>query len=242
MNAPDTRLSLIARLGDARDAGAWAEFVSLYRPVVMAMARSSGLQDADAEDLTQQVMLRVAGAVERFEPTPDGARFRSWLRTIARRTIINHVTRRRTKRANWSQLDDECLGDESLGDDTISEAMVLEFRRQVFRVAARMIRGQFQDHTWQAFWWTAVDGRPVKEVADQLGCTTAVVHSARSRVLSRLRQCVATVDPDVDWDADHDLDPSVDHDADHPSVQQSDANEMNGTGSSSETPLPRNRP
>ncbi|WP_442511448.1 hypothetical protein SH528x_003129 [Novipirellula sp. SH528] len=56
MLGPETRLSLIGKLHDPAAAEAWAEFVRLYQPIVFRVARQRGLQHADAEDLTQDVL------------------------------------------------------------------------------------------------------------------------------------------------------------------------------------------
>src|SRR5262249_52941712 len=55
-DVPPTRASLLVRIRDARDAAAWGEFVDLYAPLVHGFARRQGLQDADAADLTQDVL------------------------------------------------------------------------------------------------------------------------------------------------------------------------------------------
>lgn len=67
---PETRVNLILRLPNAADADAWNEFVALYRPLVFSLARRGGLRQADAEELTQEVLLAVAGAVARWTPDP----------------------------------------------------------------------------------------------------------------------------------------------------------------------------
>src|SRR5262249_23587131 len=67
---PLTRASLLIRLRDPQDEGAWTEFVDLYAPLVYGYARKQGLQDADAADLTQDVLGAVAGAVDRLEYDP----------------------------------------------------------------------------------------------------------------------------------------------------------------------------
>jgi DNA-directed RNA polymerase specialized sigma24 family protein len=57
---PQTRLSLLVRLRDPRDAQAWGDFVELYAPLVYRQARRAGFQDADAADVTQDVFRAVA--------------------------------------------------------------------------------------------------------------------------------------------------------------------------------------
>ena len=94
MSAPETRPSLLLRIRDRHDRHAWQEFVSLYRPVVCQMAINRGMQRADAEDLAQQVLMTISDAIDRFDPEDDRAKFRTWLKTIARRAIINALTRR----------------------------------------------------------------------------------------------------------------------------------------------------
>src|SRR6185503_14753680 len=75
------------RLRDPRDAGAWRQFVDLYAPLVYGYARKQGLQDADAADLTQDVLQAVAGALSRLEYDPARGAFRNWLFTVVRRKL-----------------------------------------------------------------------------------------------------------------------------------------------------------
>src|SRR5215472_1187446 len=86
---PPTRASLLVRLRDPRDETAWREFVDLYVPVIYGYVRKQGLQDADAVDLSQEVISAVAGAVGRLEYDPSRGTFRSWLFTVVRRKLSN---------------------------------------------------------------------------------------------------------------------------------------------------------
>jgi hypothetical protein len=86
---PLTRASLLVRLRDSRDEAAWSEFVDLYTPLVYGYARKQGLQDADAADLSQEVLRAVAGAVGRLEYDSRRGAFRNWLFTIVRRKLSN---------------------------------------------------------------------------------------------------------------------------------------------------------
>ena len=81
-NPPTTRPSLLVRIRDARDAEAWREFVRLYSPLVYRFARRKGLQDADAADVTQDVMRAVMSSVRRLDYDPDRGSFRGWLFTL----------------------------------------------------------------------------------------------------------------------------------------------------------------
>ena len=91
---PETRESLIVQVKDPSNRDAWGQFVDIYRPVIHRIAVARGLQDADAQDLTQQVLMAVASSIGRWERTGDATRFRHWLRRVARNAIINAVTRR----------------------------------------------------------------------------------------------------------------------------------------------------
>src|SRR6516162_3852103 len=86
---PPTRASLLVRLRDAQDQAAWKEFVDLYAPLVYGYVRKQGLQDADAADLSQDVLAAVAGAVGRLNYDPARGSFRNWLFTVVRRKLSN---------------------------------------------------------------------------------------------------------------------------------------------------------
>jgi len=77
MSVPDTRPSLLLRIRDAADREAWEEFEGLYRQVIHRMAIARGMQVADADDLTQQVLWSISQAIDRFEPDDTRARFRT---------------------------------------------------------------------------------------------------------------------------------------------------------------------
>src|SRR5581483_3932442 len=86
---PRTRASLLLRLRNAQDEAAWREFVTLYVPCIYGYLRKRGLQDADAADLTQDVLGAIAGALGRLHYDPDRGAFRNWLFTIVRRKLAD---------------------------------------------------------------------------------------------------------------------------------------------------------
>lgn len=188
----ETRASLLLRLRDHADGAAWSDFVSIYEPVIYRLARSRGLQDADAREVTQDVLLAVAGAIERFD-TQQGTRFGSWLARVTRNASIDLIRKRREQGTGRTDVIRSMEQQPEHADDP-SALFDLERRRQLFRWAARQVRGQVHEASWQAFWLTAVEGRTAAAVAEQLQMTEGAVYVARCRVLARLRELIAKLD------------------------------------------------
>jgi RNA polymerase sigma-70 factor (ECF subfamily) len=187
---PETRPSLVVRIRDAADTAAWRLFVDLYGPLVYAFARRHGLQDADAADLTQEVMRSVAGAVRSLDYDPRRGSFRSWLYTVARSRLLDFHRRRPPLGSGDSAV--QAVLDDVPARPEPDPDWDRDYERRVFAWAAEQVRDEFRESTWQAFWLTAVDGRTGEEAAQQLGLSLGAVQVAKSRVLSRLK---ATVRP-----------------------------------------------
>lgn len=185
---PETRLSLLVRVQDPRNSDAWGEFLDIYEPMIYRVARRRGLQDADARDVTQEVLASVANALSEWKAEGPGT-FRGWLYRIARNRAINVLVRQsRHPRATGDSHVRHMLEDQS--GDAADQLIEEEYRRQLFRQAAGVIRCEFTESTWLAFWRTSVEGRPVRSVASELGMSVGAVYTARSRVLARLKSTV----------------------------------------------------
>jgi RNA polymerase sigma factor (sigma-70 family) len=188
---PTTRHSLVLRLRNRDDETAWAEFLSIYEPLIYGLARRKGLQDADARDLCQEVFRAVAGAIERWDPDPARGKFRAWLFRIARNLLVSFFAdQRRHARGTGSTSVQDLLEARPAGDAQGEAEFAAEFKRQAFRWAADQVKQEFKDSTWQAFWKTGVEDRPIPQVAQELGLSAGAVYIARSRVLARLRRRV----------------------------------------------------
>ncbi|MEM6980844.1 MAG: sigma-70 family RNA polymerase sigma factor [Planctomycetota bacterium] len=177
---------------DSDDHDAWTEFESLYRPLIAAMARRHGLQMADADDLTQTVLVTISQAISRFDVDPRRGQFRTWLKTIARRATINALTRRPIA-IPLGGSSDAWLA-ELPDNDPQTDAMVKHYRREVFRLAAMRVKVEFASESWECFQQCAIEGMPAKEVARRLNRSIGSVYTARSRIVRRLREVVSELD------------------------------------------------
>ncbi|MAD79991.1 MAG: sigma-70 family RNA polymerase sigma factor [Pirellulaceae bacterium] len=184
---PETRNSLLLKVRDPADADAWIEFAAIYRPVIYRLARRRGLQDADAEDLAQRVLVSISAAIRTWEKDERRGTFRAWLLRIARNAIINALTRKPPDAAVGGTDVSEQLDAQGSENSAINELIEDEHRRAVFRWAAAEVRSEFHDATWMAFQLTAVDGLSIEVAAAELGKSTGSVYAARSRVMRRLK-------------------------------------------------------
>jgi len=179
---------LLARV-QADEPDAWERLVSLYAPLVLHWCRCSGLQGPDAADVFQDVFRAVVVYVGGFRKEHAGDTFRGWLRRITQNKLRDHFRRlgRDVQGAGGSSAQERLaqLPAPAADDDLAPED---EGERALFARALDMIRGEFEEHTWSAFWRTAVDGRAAKDVADELTMSPGAVRVAKSRVLHRLRE------------------------------------------------------
>ncbi len=191
---PSTRPSLLLRIRDARDDQAWAQFVEIYAPLVYGYTRKHGLQDADAADLTQEVLRRVARSVDQLEYDPKRGTFHGWLLTVTRNALRKYWSgRQRHPQAVGDTAVQALLEEQPDGPDEDAAAWDQEHEWRLFHWAAGQVRGSFQESTWQAFWQTAVEGRSAQEVAGSLGMSPGAVYIAKSRVLARLKDHIEQV-------------------------------------------------
>jgi RNA polymerase sigma factor (sigma-70 family) len=194
---PATRPSLLVRIRDPRDERAWAEFLEIYAPLVYQLARRKGFQDADADDLAQEVFRAVAAAIERWDPDPSKGSFRGWLFRIARNLMIDVSRRKGHARGTGDTEANRRLEERQASIDEDSALFEADYMRQVFAWAVERVRGEFREDHWRAFWQTGVEGKDAGEVAGALGMTVGALYKAKSRVMARLRQVIRELEGDT---------------------------------------------
>ena len=186
---PATSPSLLIRLRDRGDHGAWSQFVDVYQPLIHRFARQHGLQEADAADLAQEVLRSVARCVHRFDYDPSRGTFRAWLFTVVRNKLRDfQEVRRRQVQASGDTATQDALNALPTPPDGPEEEWEREYERRLFTWAAEQVHAAVQETTWQAFWQTAVEGKSGQEVANHLGLTVAAVYLAKSRVMAWLKE------------------------------------------------------
>ena len=185
--------SLLMRVQSADDE-AWQRLVHLYSPLVYRLCRRSQLQQDDAQDIAQEVFRAIHRRVVDFKKQGKRHSFRGWLWTITRNKIRDLARARagREKAVGGTQIqwrlgavpdvNDELVNDESHWVPTQDD------KHQLLHGVLDVIRAEFADNTFQAFWRSAVKGHTSAEIAEDLDMTKSAVRQAKYRILRRLRQ------------------------------------------------------
>ncbi len=164
--------------------------VNLYAPLVHRWCRSAGLQEQDAADIFQEVFRSVLVYIGGFRKERQGHTFRGWLRRITQNKVRDHFRRLgRDVRGEGGSSAQQRLA--QLPEPQPIEGAVAsedEAERGLFSRALELIRSEFEERTWAAFFQTAVEGRLPRDVGADLSMSPGAVRVAKCRVLQRLRE------------------------------------------------------
>ncbi len=184
---PTTRATLLARLRhDPLNDSAWDEFVEHYGRHIYRWCRQWRLQDADAEDVTQEIMLKLARKLREFTYNPESS-FRGWLKTVAHHAWRDFADGRSRVRPAGDERVWELLQSVEARDDLIHK-LEEAFDFELLEAAKVQVRLRVAPHTWEAFQLLAIDGLPVAEVADRVQMQVAMVYVAKSKVKKMLQE------------------------------------------------------
>jgi RNA polymerase sigma-70 factor (ECF subfamily) len=176
-----TSATLLDQLRQANQPEAWARFVQLYSPLLLYWAARQGFREADAEDLVQEVLVKLVRELPAYEQR-EGQSFRGWLF----RVTVNQCRDFRRRKATRALPGDEGLS--GVSAPSVAELAEAEYRRLLVRRGLELIRADFNDTTWTAFTRLTMEGRSAADVAAELNLSVNAVYLARHRVLARLRQ------------------------------------------------------
>lgn len=184
-----TSASLLDRLYDRSDGGAWQRLVDLYTPLIRGWLHRHGVTGSDADDLVQEVFSVVIKRFSDFQHNQRTGAFRTWLRTITFNCVRDFWKANRIRPTAPGGTD---FGNylEQLADpaNVLSQQWDREHDVYITRRLLDQLKAQFESTTWQAFQRVAIDGVAAADAAQELGMTTNAVFIAKSRVLARLRE------------------------------------------------------
>lgn len=184
-----THISLLARLTGGGDQTAWAEFSERYAELIRSFARRRNVPPSDIDDVVQDVMLALTKAMPGFEYDPSKGKFRSYLKTVA----LHVIFKRSCQKPGHAPLGEvSSASGVPLADDAAETAWEAEWRQYHLRTAMRAVRAEFSATDAAAFDAYVGGGRSAEETAADLSISVDRVYQAKSRILKRLGQLIAT--------------------------------------------------
>src|SRR5262249_44581158 len=163
------------------------EFVERYGRHIYRWCRQWKLQDADAEDVTQDLLLKLAQKLRAFAYDPARS-FRGWLKTLTHHAWRDFVDgRRRAQAASGDSQVQELLQTVGAREDLVQK-LEEAFDHELLEAAKVRVRLRVAPHTWEAFRLQALEGLPVAEVAAKVQMQVAMVYVAKSKVQKMLQE------------------------------------------------------
>jgi RNA polymerase sigma-70 factor (ECF subfamily) len=191
-----TRTSLLIRLRqEPADQGAWNEFVERYGPSILAWCQRWGLQAADADDVSQNVLLKLAQHLRTFVYDPS-RRFRGFLRTMAHNACSDYLDSRRHVVAVSSDLGVYSVLESVEAREDLAARLEEAFDLERLEVAQARVRERVEPHTWEAFRLTALEGQSGAAAAARLQMQVGTVFKAKSKVQQMLREEIERLERD----------------------------------------------
>jgi RNA polymerase sigma factor (sigma-70 family) len=198
---PSTHPSILEALkGSQTRPGAFARFAALYRPALVACCQARGLQPADAEDVTQAILLRLWDALRCFAYDPDRGKFRGYLAQVVRNAVADHFRQRErhpqpqavggttAQERLQERADSAGGGTPSLAGedaDRLAEAVEAALGPAEWEAIAR-VRARVDAKTWECFSLREVEGLPVEEVMRATGKREGAIYQVVYRVRKQI--------------------------------------------------------
>src|SRR5262245_59828472 len=189
-----TRVSLLGRLRrDPGDQEAWREFVEHYGTRIYDWCRRWGLQEADARDVTQNVLLKLAEKLRDFRYDPSRS-FRAWLKTLTHHAWSDFLEARKRPGMGSGDSQVALLLDNVAAREDLLLRLEEEFDRELLEEAMTRVRLRVAPQTWEAFRLTAMEGLAGAEAAERIPMQVAQVFVAKRRVQKMIQEEIARLE------------------------------------------------
>jgi len=183
-----TRQSLLSRLRDCQDQAGWHTFFDSYWRLIYNVARKSGLNDAEAQDVVQNTFVYLSRRMPGFRYDPARGSFKSWLRVVTRSRISEFLRREKIlsparREPSWAPAEEARLEDvPDRGGEGLDEVWQREWEENLVNTALRRVRAKVSSQQLLIFRLAALGDLPLNQVAKKLHVSIAQVYLARHRV------------------------------------------------------------
>lgn len=172
-HVPATTPTILDWVKNPDDREAWQKFALRYAHLIEGWCRKHGLSREDAEDLTQEILLKMVHKIAKYDN--ERGHFRNWLSTLTYNESMSAL-RKRSKRSF------QTLAEDKIASDDLAQNCDTQAETEVLHVATREAKAAVNANHWQCFDDMVFKDRTARELATELGMTVAAVHMAKHRV------------------------------------------------------------
>lgn len=183
-----TRQSLLLQLKENGDDEVWREFYAIYGRMIFGYALRFRLSHSEAEDVVQEVCVKLFRQILSFDYSPELGHFRGWLKTITKHAVIDYIRRktRRSDKAEAYREHAEVIGEEKR--DKAEELWLREWEKAVMDAALRRVYARVGAQSQRIFHLFVVENRPAAEVGETVGVEANAVYACKHRLLKLIRE------------------------------------------------------
>ncbi len=189
MSIDKTSLSLLDRLSQSQDQDDWNRLVEFYTPLLRKWILQYYVQEADTEDLIQEVLTTVLREIPSFQHNQRTGAFRNWLRTILVHRLRNFWRQRKYQAKGQDDTDlkkelDQLADDQS----SVSKIWDRDHDQEILNRALTSIQSRVDPTTWKAFQLQWFQGLSTPQITAELKLSADSIYAAKSRILNMLRK------------------------------------------------------
>jgi RNA polymerase sigma factor (sigma-70 family) len=188
LTAYQTRKSLLLRLKELGDDETWREFYGIYGRMIFGYALRFRLSHSEAEDVVQDVCVKLFRQIMAFDYSPDQGRFRGWLKTVTKHAVIDYIRRkeRRSGHLENYRVHAEVLHEEKATAE--NSVWKTEWEKAVLDAALQRVYRKVGQQSQRVFHLFAVENMPANEVGERLGIEANAVYACKHRILKLVRE------------------------------------------------------
>lgn len=184
---PDTPVTLLSRMAAERTGESeadWTKFFNLYQPVISGFARSVGA-GSEAEDIAQEIFVRLVEVLRSGEYRPERGRFRAYLAAMVRHEVVNRWYKGQVRaKDRMLSLDDENLHLDPAQPSTTETVLDAKWRSACMEAAREHVltKTALSEQSKAVYRAYVLEARPIDAVASEHGLSRNAVSQIKTRV------------------------------------------------------------
>lgn len=193
-----TRVTLLGRIVDLHDENSWEDFVNYYQKYIYLVIREMKINHHDAEELTQEVLVRLWHKLPDFEFNPERGKFRTWLCTIIRNMVRDFVRKGKNYCKRLDAVSKRAKLDyySSITLPEIDQIANTEWKKYISMMAWENVSKHLSDKVCQVF-LLLKEGKKRSEVAKELDLNENSISTYKSRIIDKLSREIQRLDEEL---------------------------------------------